>query len=298
MAARHNTCENPSLSVSDAGWGDGGADIPVRTAVSGFPAPVVFAARYSGGGSYRRTPIGAATAGLDYTASLYIRSASLPIGSGVLYFEWLRANMSAISYPSTGFTTSTGVVTRISITGTAPTDTAFVRLILDGWSTAPNETDVSAALYEQTAALDTYFDGDTTPGGSWDGTTGLSPSTLTPGGPVDLDGSLPAAADLTGTLALDRALAATSPAAAGATGTLSTDRALAASSSAAATATADIAVARALAGTTAAAGTATASLTVTTPGDIPDEVFTARRLATKWTPGRLATTWTAGRLGT
>lgn len=178
MATRHNTCENPSLSVSDAGWGDGGADVPARTAVSGFP--VAFAAQYSGGGSFRRTPLGVASVGVEYTVSLYVRPASLAIGSGVIYIEWLRSNMTAISYPQAGFTASSGVVTRISLTATAPAETAYVRVILDGWSTGSNVTDISAVLYEASATAQSYFDGDTAPGGSWDGTTGLSASSLVP----------------------------------------------------------------------------------------------------------------------
>ena len=177
MATRHNACQNPSLSVSDAGWGDGGAGVPARTAVSDFPR--AFAARFTDGASFHQTPVGAAVAGTTYTASLYIRSASLPIGSGVLYFRWMNAAMGDISFPSTAFTTSAGVVTRISITGVAPANTAFVRLILDGWSTTTNTTDMTAILYEASGSLADFFDGDTTPGGSWDGTTGLSASTLT-----------------------------------------------------------------------------------------------------------------------
>lgn len=173
MATRHNTCINPCLTNNDTGWADG-AEVPARTSVTGFVRP--FAARYTTNvAGFARTPAGAAVAGQQYTVSMDIRPTSN--ATGTIYAEWRDAGNSVLSYTSNGYSANGGVVTRISHTGTAPTNTAFVRIIFDGINFGLNNTDVTAVLIEQAAALDTYFDGDS-PNATWDGAAGNSASTL------------------------------------------------------------------------------------------------------------------------
>jgi hypothetical protein len=174
MATRHNLCTNPALSTVVTGWG--GGSTPTLTAVSGFSRPN--AARYSSG-TFMSTAQGAATAGLSYTVSTYARSNNFS-PSGTIYIEWLNSGGSSISF-STGsaYSLPSTVVTRASTTATAPANTAFCRVVMDGTNYSVNVCDITMVLLEQ-AALDTYFDGDTG-GATWDGTTGNSSSTLTTG---------------------------------------------------------------------------------------------------------------------
>lgn len=176
MATRHNLCQNPACSVSIAGWG--GGSTPAQTTVTGFGRTT--AARYTAGTfmSTAATSSGAVTAGLDYTLSIYVRVTAFAVPSGVIYVEWINAGGSGFGYPSAGFTASIGTVTRVSITATAPATAVAARVVVDGINYNINAADFTMLLIEQTAAADTYFDGDS-PSASWDGTAGLSSSTLT-----------------------------------------------------------------------------------------------------------------------
>lgn len=173
MVTRHNTCTNPCLTNDATGWSDG-AEVPARTAVAGFIRS--FAARYTTNvAGFVRTPPGAATAGQQHTLSTYIRPTN--IASGTIYAEWRNASNGVLSYTSNGYSAAGGVVTRISHTGMAPANTAFVRIIIDGINFTFNTTDITAVLIEQVATLDTYFDGDSL-NATWDGAPGNSASTL------------------------------------------------------------------------------------------------------------------------
>lgn len=176
MATRHNLCQNPACSVSIAGWG--GASTPAQTPVTGFGRTT--AARYTAGTfmSTAATSSGAVTAGLDYTLSIYVRVATFAVPSGVIYVEWINAGGSGFGYPSASFTASIGAVTRVSITATAPANAVAARVVVDGINYNINTADFTALLIEQAGTLGTYFDGDS-PSASWDGTAGLSSSTLT-----------------------------------------------------------------------------------------------------------------------
>ncbi|WP_326646060.1 hypothetical protein OG884_15525 [Streptosporangium sp. NBC_01755] len=174
MADRHNLCVNPALVNDGTGWA--GEAAPTRTAVSGFDRP--FAARYTSG-TFIRTPAAPATAGLEYTVSVYLRPANFS-GGGTIYFEWLNAGGGPIGYPSASYTVTLNVVSRASITGVAPEGAASVRLILDGINYSLNTVDATMLLIEQAAGVEDYFDGDS-PGAAWDGVAGSSASTL-PGG--------------------------------------------------------------------------------------------------------------------
>lgn len=171
MATRHNTCINPSLSVDNAGWGGNGT-APVRTAVSGFDRG--FAARYTDG-SFIRTQYGAATPALTYTVSLYLRFATFAV-NGHIYIEWQDGSHGALSYTSADYSATFNAVTRVTVSGAAPANTAFAAIIIDGDSFSANTLDVTMVLIEPVADLDDYFDGDTA-GAGWVGTAGASAST-------------------------------------------------------------------------------------------------------------------------
>ncbi|MGV9536563.1 hypothetical protein ACWDR9_23380, partial [Streptosporangium sandarakinum] len=172
--ARQNLCINPALDVNVAGWG--GGSTPTRTAVSGFDRS--WAARYTAGTymATSATAMGAITAGLTYTLSVYLRPVSFN-GSGAIYVEWINGGGSGFGYPTVSYSVTGGVVSRASITAVAPSGAVAARLILDGINYSVNNLDATMVLIEQAAALDAYFDG-SSPGASWDGTAGSSSSTL------------------------------------------------------------------------------------------------------------------------
>ncbi|GAA3172568.1 hypothetical protein [Nonomuraea roseoviolacea] len=208
MATRHNSCINPCLSNDTAGWG--GEATPTRQAVTGFGRP--FAAEYTSG-TFLRTSAGAVAPGLDYTASVYIRPANGFSSGGSIYIEWRDAANGVISYSNGSYTLTSGVVTRASLTATAPSGAALAQIILDGANYAVTTVHTTMVLIEQTAALGDYFDGDTTPGGSWDGTPGSSASTLSDTVTGVLDGVLPAVtASFDGAVTVEGSLTANLPA--------------------------------------------------------------------------------------
>jgi hypothetical protein len=172
--ARHNLCPNPSLDVSNSGWG--GGETPVRTDVSAQSFPRNWAARYTTS-TFLLGPAGAASAGSTYTLSAYVRFDSFA-PTGTLAIQWNDSGGSEISETTISFpTVSAATVTRISISGTAPASTASMRLLHFGENYAVNALSVTAVLYELGGSLQSFFDGGSV-GASWDGTTGLSTSTL------------------------------------------------------------------------------------------------------------------------
>lgn len=184
MAVRHNRCINPACSVANTGWG--GGSTPARvTGLAGFP--VTTGARYTTG-SFMRSAAGAASPGVEYTLSMYIKPASN--SSGLIYIEW-TLSAGGPTYTSTGYSASAGAATRLAITATAPANTVTAGIVLDGVNYGFNTTDMTAVLIEAAAApAGDYFDGDTpgAPLSSWDGTTGLSASTLLDAIPAEAAG--------------------------------------------------------------------------------------------------------------
>lgn len=177
-----------------ANWGGNGS-APVRTAVSGFSRPN--AARYTDG-TFIRTAFGAITAGQDCTVAIEIRLASFDF-SGTIFIEWQDAGHSALSYTSTGFSTTHGVVTRIEVSGTAPANTEFVAVIIGNETFSVNTCDVTAHLIEPVPGpAGDFFDG-ASPGATWDGTAGNSASTFTGTQNLSGTGTITSTATLTST---------------------------------------------------------------------------------------------------
>lgn len=170
--ARHNLCVNPGCKIDASGW-EGSSTPPVRvTGITGFPRTT--GARLDVG-SLLRTQLGAVTAGVTYTLSCYLKP-EVVSRSGPFYIEWTNGG-GAHSYSTSSFNIPNGVVSRVSFTDVAPVGAVSAALLFEGGSYSFNPTVASAVLIEASASVDTYFDGDS-PGGSWDGTDGLSASTF------------------------------------------------------------------------------------------------------------------------
>lgn len=199
MATRHNLCQNPSCSISVAGWDGavGGAAVPVR--ITGLPTgaggfPVSTGAHYATSGTFLRTQLGAVLPNTQYTVSIYVRPNALP-ANGNIYVEWTNG-AGAHTYSSVAYTAASGVVTRLACTGMSPADAVSAAIIVDGVGNFNvNSMDCTGVLIESGSAAGTYFDGDAPgpPTSSWDGAAGLSASTLTDSIPSDLTlaGSIP-----------------------------------------------------------------------------------------------------------
>lgn len=174
MATRHNLCPNPAVSVNITGF----SGSPTRTALGGFPVSNV--ARYTSG-SFLTTPrslVGSITPAEQYTFSLYLQFTTFGglSSSGTFYVGWYKSDGSTIQFDPFPYTSDINNVTRCNNTVTAPALASMADITIDGSDFASNKCDVSAIQYEK-GSLGSYFDGDTA-NGSWDGVTGLSPSTL------------------------------------------------------------------------------------------------------------------------
>jgi hypothetical protein len=182
VATRHNLCLNPALGVDVSSWG--GGSTPARTDVSGLDFGRSWAARYTAGSflSTAATQSGAIVAGLTYTLSVYYRPTSFA-ASGTLYVEWINAGGGGFGYPNVPFSGGAATISRASITEVAPVGAVGARIILDGINFGVSAMDATMVLIEQSATLEDYFDGDS-PNASWDGTAGLSASTLSDAAPV------------------------------------------------------------------------------------------------------------------
>jgi hypothetical protein len=211
MATRHNLCPNPAASLDVTGWTSNSTP-PTRADVTalGFARP--WAAYYTAG-SVLFSPSGAASPGMAYTVSAFVRPVSFAL-AGTIFIEWLNAGGGSLGFTSTTFTAATGTVTRFSWTAVAPANTAFVHIVVTGENYGSNPAYYTMCLIEQASTLNTYFDGDS-PSASWDGTPGASTSTLTdtPTPAGTLAAALPAAgAAIDASVTIDGALATQLPA--------------------------------------------------------------------------------------
>ncbi|HEU4753927.1 MAG TPA: hypothetical protein VFU47_12535, partial [Armatimonadota bacterium] len=189
MATRVNLCPNPCLTNNNTGWG--GGSTPTRTDVSALGFDRQWAARYTAG-SFILSPVAAATPGLVYTVSAYARPENFDL-NGTVWIEFLDTGGSTISEVTDTFSAPEGVVTRFSVSATAPVGAVGVQLVVTGENYASNATSYTMCLMEQSSTLGDYFDGDSD-GASWDGTPGNSTSTLSDSPATvtgGIDGALP-----------------------------------------------------------------------------------------------------------
>lgn len=173
--SRQNLSPNPACGSNVTGWG--GGSTPTRvTGLGGLP--VTTGAHYSAN-SFAQTPTGAASAGVTYTASMYVNNnAGVAFNGKTLYFAFTRSSGGDDFSQTTTVNIPTGV-SRISFTGVAPANATGLYLILDTFNaTLGSGVDLTACLLEASGSLGTYFDGNTA-GASWDGTPDNSTSTLT-----------------------------------------------------------------------------------------------------------------------
>jgi hypothetical protein len=204
VSVRHNACPNPATANDVTGWTSNGLD-PTRTDVTGLGFVRTWAAKYTDG-SVLFSPQGAASAGQAYTVSVYARPISFTI-NGSIFIEFLDSGHSSLAFSSSGFTAPANGVTRISQSDTAPTNTAYVRIVITGENYASNATYYSQCLIEQSGSLNAWFDGDSS-GASWDGTAGSSTSTLSDSVSLsrDVTDSLTVSDTLTRSLSLPRSV--------------------------------------------------------------------------------------------
>lgn len=174
MATRHNLCPNPAVGVDVTGFSGG----PTKTATGGFLRDNV--ARYTSG-TFLTTPrslVGSIIPGNQHTFSLYLRFATFGglSSSGTFYIGWYKSDGSTIQFDPFPYLTDVNNVTRFDHTLSAPPLASMADITIDGSDFSSNPCDVGCILYEE-GSLDSYFDGDSL-NASWDGTAGLSPSTL------------------------------------------------------------------------------------------------------------------------
>lgn len=207
MADRHNLSPNPACANDVTGWTSNGLD-PTRTDVTGLGFSRQWAAKFTDG-SVAFSPQGAASAGLAYTVSVYVRPISFTI-NGSIFIEFLDSGHNSLAFSSSAFVANTGTVTRISQTDTAPTNAAYARIVITGENYGSNNAYFSQHMLEQSGSLNAWFDGDST-NASWDGTAGSSTSTLSDSVslPRDVADTLTLADALTSHAGLPRAVSDT-----------------------------------------------------------------------------------------
>lgn len=178
MPTRHNLCPNPAASINTTSWTGGSAPARV-TGLVGYQRST--GARYTAGG-YLIPPASAANPGDTVTISLDILTEVFDEPTVDLYVYATRSAGGDVQVGAVEHTSLVhGVVSRLAVTRTLPALTTGVYLVVDSINMVISPTVATAVLVEIAAAADTYFDGDS-PGAFWDGTIGLSPSTL-PGDP-------------------------------------------------------------------------------------------------------------------
>jgi hypothetical protein len=178
---RTNYCPNPSLATVITGWsGTIGAAAGVRAAGVGFAQPNVLKLTAAAVGT--ATVLGPVVTGLtsaqQWSLSANVRTTTTQSATPII--QWLNSSDVVLSEVSAlPVTVRGGVVEILSVTATAPANTAKVRLKLLVTMISTDILEVSNALYERASGLDEYFDGDTS-GYQWSGTAGNSASTLIP----------------------------------------------------------------------------------------------------------------------
>lgn len=204
MATRHNACVNPAAKVDVSGWT--GAAAPSRvTGLSGMSRTT--GARYTSG-SFIQMPAGAVSPGDVVTISFDVLTEEFDDPSVNLYFE---VNGGTQVGATETFDLQFGVPERVSITRTIPAGGATAFLIVDSLNVTISPTTFTGLLIEVSPTADPYFDGDS-PGATWDGTDGLSSSTLTDNNDGVLAGVSPMpTAALTGDVRVDAQLAGSAP---------------------------------------------------------------------------------------
>lgn len=180
---RTNLVPNPSLETNVSLWtGDSSVG---RTSTWPYSFDIHGGIYAMNGVSYAESPKQPATEGLSYTGSAYFNrsSAARNAAVSVRFYDAADAELEAPTVTQTAILTE-NVDQRFASQRTAPTGTTQVAVRVHSNSMVACD----AVLLEQSAYLDSYFDGATktaTTTHAWTGTAHASTSTETPGAPAD-----------------------------------------------------------------------------------------------------------------
>ena len=166
--ARTNLITNPSFETNTSGWLSAGSSVTRDTSqfYSGTASARIQSAGPGDSSIYfvesPFTPTISATAGQTYTFSIYVKQES---GSSTAYvsINWRNSSNDSISSNSSSeIATNSSGWTRVTLTATAPANTAFAvpSIFLYG-----KPAYIDAALFEQSGTANEYIEG-TTPSGS------------------------------------------------------------------------------------------------------------------------------------
>jgi hypothetical protein len=182
---RTNLLTNPSSETGSAGWDT----MTAATRQSTIPANV-YAGMYRWGfiaSGAEKTSKVPATAGLAYTASAWMARTQNPAQSGAVSVHFFDGGGTELDAPTTTLTsfTTRDVLERRASTRIAPTGTTQAAVWTHGDGA---NVSFDAVMLEESAYLDSYFDGSTksnTFTHAWTGTAHASSSTQTAGAPTD-----------------------------------------------------------------------------------------------------------------
>jgi hypothetical protein len=160
---RINKILNPSFETNISNWVAGINTTISRNTSNGYAGTSSLALTASAAGnSWANITSGvAATAGSTYTASIYVKSAATS-RTARIRLDWYNGASLISTTDGTDISTSTAAWTRLSVTGTAPTNATAVVVTVTVNSVATSEVHYfDAALLEQTSYANSYFDGTT-----------------------------------------------------------------------------------------------------------------------------------------
>lgn len=181
---RTNLVTNPNFETNTTGWANfaGTNARTTSTSYSGIACLQTDASASGSRGMYTDVPV---TAGISYTASMYVKAASGTMSHWV-YMRWLNSGGGIISN-TTVSSTATTTWQRFSQTQTAPVGAATLRLMSLSSAASATNWYTDAVMVEASSTLLPYFDGtyaDTYTGytlteQAWNGTANASTSTAT-----------------------------------------------------------------------------------------------------------------------
>lgn len=184
---RTNLVPNPSFESNTNGWNDDSTSTLTRVASAGAVGAAHARLTIDATSPYSQANwIGASmpvTGGRDYTVSAYVRSVAVSRIAAVV-ISWRDAGGGLGQSVGGNTATSTVTWTRIGATFTAPSGATGASVLVRFFGVALGEQhDFDAVMLEQSASLDSYFDGATPDAGGWDyawaGAANFSASTAT-----------------------------------------------------------------------------------------------------------------------
>lgn len=178
---RHNLCPNPAAANNVSGYFATDTSQAQVTGQTGLPRTT----GVTGNAGDWTAPRCDVAVGTTYRASGYLKMPGGVGGSGAAEIHWYSATGWLAASTGAPWSAAAGAVVRVD-TGAdaAPTEAVEGILFLSG---LPTGAVLTAVLFEESATLGDYFDGE--PPGTWDGTAGNSTSTLVTGGAPEVTGT-------------------------------------------------------------------------------------------------------------